>query len=171
MQNTDFTSNYSSLSYKPNGSDAVDINRRLVNAAGETGIGREGMATICDVLNMPQPMSIKAWNDHTKALYDAHKTLVNKHFQSTKDKVYHEVSNDQPNPEGNTVNVAIIVEVTWSKREILRFMGLVSSLQLKQEKSWIMDSSPKSVGNATARKQKPAQLDTKCGMNPTKNNV
>ena len=40
--------------------DATDINRCLVYAASETGIGREGMATICAIMNMPQPMSTQA---------------------------------------------------------------------------------------------------------------
>ena len=42
-------------SWDPN--NATDINRRLVYAACETGIGREEMSTICSILNMPLPMS------------------------------------------------------------------------------------------------------------------
>ena len=51
--------------WQPN--NTKEINRRLVYAACETGIGREGMATICDILNMPQPMSSEAWSDHVDA--------------------------------------------------------------------------------------------------------
>lgn len=45
------TSKSTANKWDPN--DATDINRRLVYAASETGIGRVGMSTICSILNMP----------------------------------------------------------------------------------------------------------------------
>ena len=67
------TSKSTANKWDPN--DASDINRRLVYAASETGIGREGMSTICSILNMPQPMSKQAWNSHVDVLYDVHKQM------------------------------------------------------------------------------------------------
>lgn len=56
------TSNSQSSPWQP--SSSIDINRRLVYAAFETGIGKEELGTICDILNMPQPRSNQAWNGH-----------------------------------------------------------------------------------------------------------
>ena len=35
---------------------AMDINRRMVYAASEMGVGRESLTTMCDILNMPSPI-------------------------------------------------------------------------------------------------------------------
>ena len=66
---------------------AMDINKRLVYAACETGIGREGMATICDILNMPQPMSSESWNGHVNSLYDVHKNELQNNLQAARTKL------------------------------------------------------------------------------------
>ena len=50
-----------------------------------TGIGRERLATICGIFNMPQPMSAKAWNDHW--IVQGPQTSVENHFQSTRERV------------------------------------------------------------------------------------
>lgn len=46
----------------------MDLNRRLIYAAGEFEIGREGIGIICDILSMPKPKSSEAWKGHIKAL-------------------------------------------------------------------------------------------------------
>ena len=79
------TSKSTGNNWDPN--DATDINRRLVYAASETGIGREGISTICSILNMPQPMSKQAWSNHINVLYDAHKQTIAKHLTSTREKL------------------------------------------------------------------------------------
>ena len=79
------TSKSTTDKWDPN--DATDINRHLVYAASETGIGREGMSTICSILNMPQPMSKQAWNNHVDVLYNAHKQMIEKHLTSRREKL------------------------------------------------------------------------------------
>jgi hypothetical protein len=76
--------------------DATDINRCLVYAASETGIGRQGMATICSILNMPQPMSAQAWNGHMDALYDAHKQTIQNHLSATRENLRCKLKKDNP---------------------------------------------------------------------------
>lgn len=102
-----------------NSGDAIhttDINRRLVYAASETGIGREGMATICSILNMPQPMSSKSWNDHTNALYTAHKEAVEKHLKSTRARLRRKLKKETPTITDKVMDIAVTFDGTWSKR-------------------------------------------------------
>ena len=109
------TSKTTGSSWNPR--DATDINRRVVYAASETGIGREGMATMCDILNMPQPISTKAWHDHNNALYAAHKTVIEKHLKSTRDRLYRTLTKNSPSTtEEEVIDVAVTFDGTWSKR-------------------------------------------------------
>ena len=41
-----------------------DVNRRSVYAASEMGIGKEGIAKLCEILNMPFSMSKDTWYTH-----------------------------------------------------------------------------------------------------------
>ena len=95
----------------------ADINRRLVYAASETGIGREGMATICGILNMPQPMSAQSWNKHTDGLYDAHKQAIENQLSSTREKLRCKLTKDNPGiSNDDIVDIAVTYDGTWSKR-------------------------------------------------------
>ena len=49
-----------------------DINRRAVFACNEVGLGREGLAAICEVLDMPSPVVTNAWAAHDYELYKQH---------------------------------------------------------------------------------------------------
>ena len=110
------TSRSESSAWQP--SDATDINRRLVYAACETGIGKEGMATICDILNMHQPMSNQAWNTHTTHLYRAHKSAIEKHLDETRNELYEQLTEDKPEigDRDEPIDVAVTFDGTWSKR-------------------------------------------------------
>ncbi|XP_022796417.1 uncharacterized protein LOC111334865 [Stylophora pistillata] len=48
-----------------------DINRRVVYAAFEMGIGREGVAKLCEILNMLFSISIDTWYNHEEILHAA----------------------------------------------------------------------------------------------------
>ena len=54
------------------------------------------MATICSILNMPQPMSAQAWNGHMDALYDAHKQTIEKHLFATRENLRCKLKKDNP---------------------------------------------------------------------------
>ncbi|XP_048583267.1 uncharacterized protein LOC5520998 isoform X1 [Nematostella vectensis] len=98
-------------------SHAMDINRRLVYAAAETGIGREGMATICEILNMPQPMSSQAWKDHQNTLYSAHKKAVSEHLESSRARLRQKLSGDLSATDDDQVfDIVVTYDGTWSKR-------------------------------------------------------
>ena len=97
--------------------NAIDINRRLVYAACDTGIGREGMSTICSILNMPQPMSSESWNNHIGVLYDAHKEAIDKHLTWTRKNLREKLKKDNPGLlDDEIVDIAVTYDGTWSKR-------------------------------------------------------
>ena len=78
--------------------------------------GKAWQLTICDILNMPQPTSTKAWNDHSTALYEVHKTSVKNHFYSTRERVRRVVMKDKPEiTDDNVINVPVTFDGTWSK--------------------------------------------------------
>ena len=43
---------------------SFDVNRRTNFAMGELGLGREALATICEILNMPPPVTDRAYQQH-----------------------------------------------------------------------------------------------------------
>ena len=92
---------------------ATDINRCLVYAASETSIGREGMSTICHILNMPQPMSKQAWNTHVDTLYDAHKQVMKNLFSSTREKLHSKLKKENPDiPDDDILDIAVTYDNT-----------------------------------------------------------
>ena len=52
-----------------------DVNRRVVYAATEMGIGKEDISKFCEILNMPFSMSKDTWHSHEDALLQAHSTV------------------------------------------------------------------------------------------------
>ncbi|CAB4012625.1 Hypothetical predicted protein [Paramuricea clavata] len=104
------TSGNTSGSWTPQG--AMDINRRMVYAASEMGVGRESMSAMCDILNMPSPCNRSAWNNHVNTLYEAHKKVVAENLEKAREKVS---SLHEPN-ESNVVEIAVSYDGTWSKR-------------------------------------------------------
>ena len=53
-----------------------DLNRRVVYAAIEMGIGREDVSKFCEILNMPFSLSKDTWHSHEDALLQAHTEVV-----------------------------------------------------------------------------------------------
>ena len=95
------TSGHTGVTWTPQSS--MDVKKRMVYAASEMGVGREGMSAMCDILNMPPPCNRSSWNNHVNALYEAHKKTLNKHLQKAKEKVS---SLHEPN-ESNVVEIPV----------------------------------------------------------------
>ena len=53
-----------------------DINRRIVYASYEMGVGKEGISKLCEILNMPFSMSKLTWYNHEDVLFESHKDVV-----------------------------------------------------------------------------------------------
>ena len=63
----------------PRSSQGKDINRRIVYASHEMGLGKEGIAKLRKVLNMPFTMSKLTWYSHEDVLLQALKMLYAKY--------------------------------------------------------------------------------------------
>ena len=100
--------------------NALHVNRRMVYAASEMGVGRESMSALCDILNMPSPCNLSAWNNHVNTLYEAHKKVVAENLDRAKEKV---TSLHEPN-EANVVEIAVSYDGTWSKRAYTANFGV-----------------------------------------------
>ena len=53
--------------------NAVDVNRRMVYSACEMSVGREAVAAMCAIFNMPPRCSKNSWDKHKDVLYEAHR--------------------------------------------------------------------------------------------------
>ena len=55
----------------PRSNQGKNINRQIVFASYEMGVGMEGIAKLCEVLNMPFSMSKLTWYKHEDMLFEA----------------------------------------------------------------------------------------------------
>ena len=66
------TGHHTSDATAPKTTQGKDINRRVVYGSFEMGTGREGIAKLCELLDMPFTISGDTWYKHENALLDAH---------------------------------------------------------------------------------------------------
>lgn len=76
-----------------------DINRRSVFAANEVGLGREGIAALCEALNMPSPIAPTAWAAHEDELYKRHLTVINEELEKNKQELKELFQTDSSQPD------------------------------------------------------------------------
>ena len=51
------------------------------------GVGREAIAPMCEILNMPPPCSTRSWDEHSGELYKAHKQAVGSKLEAASQEV------------------------------------------------------------------------------------
>ena len=103
----------------------MDINRRVVFSACEMGVGREAIAVMCEILNMPPPCTAAAWNKHSEALYDAHLKAVAEKLRAARKQV-HEL-HKQSNPDlkdNDIIDITVSFDGTWSKKGFTANFGV-----------------------------------------------
>ena len=99
---------------------SFDINRRAVFAAGEIGIGREALSTMCEIINMPPPPSCRAYQQHRTAICDVTNSVVSKSLSDSAKGVRESLgANDV-----DTINIAVSFDGTWSKRGFTASYGI-----------------------------------------------
>lgn len=104
---------------------ASDINRRMVYSACEMGVGREAIAVMCEILNMPPPCQASAWNDHSEALYSAHKKAVDEKLARAREYIHELHRKDNPNLSvDDVIEIAVSFDGTWSKRGFTANFGV-----------------------------------------------
>ena len=96
-----------------------DINRRIVYAAAETGLGRENIAQLCEILNIPFSMAKETWNTHETALYDAHASVIKEELAKNRSEARLLAVEEQDiddDDEKTPIPIAISFDGTWAKR-------------------------------------------------------
>ena len=95
------------------------MNRRVVLAAFESGIGEEGVAKFCEILNMPFNMSPNTWYNHEEVLSQAHLEVTRGQLQKNNAEARNLAMLDEGIPVDNKdtiVDVPVSFDGTWSKR-------------------------------------------------------
>ena len=90
---------------------SFDINRRTNFAMGELGLGREALATICEILNMPPPVSDSAYQKHNRSVNLATRKVLEERLNDAGHQVRTFLQKDD-----TEIDVAVSFDGTWSKR-------------------------------------------------------
>ena len=103
----------------PNTIQGKDLNRRVVYGAFEMGLGREGIAKLCEVLDMPFSISIDTWYRHEDALLEAHTDVVREELAKNRAearKLAFLEMGEEDNNENAIAEVPVSFDGTWSRR-------------------------------------------------------
>ena len=103
------------------------VNRRMVYGAFESGIGKEGVAKFCEILNMPFNMSHDTWYNHEEILCQSHQEVTREQLQKNctearKLAMLDEGIDDDDEDEDITVDIPISFDGTWSRNLLKKFM-------------------------------------------------
>ena len=106
--------------------DFFDINRRLVIAGLETGIGQSGMQTISDNLLLHFQGRQQMWADHTKKILPAAKEFANFAMKEAREKLRKQIleENGQPYDSNTLVEIGVTYDGTWSSRGFTANYGI-----------------------------------------------
>ena len=109
-----------------NASSAVDVNHRMVYSAFEIGVGREAIATLCEIFNMPPPCSKNLWTKHSEILFEAHKKAIASRMEAAKLRVEEYYHDSIPVAKQNSdhIDIAVSYDGTWSKRGYTANFGI-----------------------------------------------
>ena len=105
-----------------------DVNRRVVYAASEMGIGREDISKFCEILNMPFSMSKDTWHSHEDALLQAHTEVVQVELEKNRKEARKLTMADEgisEEDEDTVLDIPISFDGTWSKRGYTANHGIV----------------------------------------------
>ena len=96
-----------------------DLNRRVVYAAIEMGIGREDVSKFCEILNMPFSLSKDTWHSHEDALLQAHTEVVQVELEKNRREARKLAMIKQgvsAGDEDTVINIPVSFGGTWSRR-------------------------------------------------------
>ncbi|CAB4031013.1 Hypothetical predicted protein [Paramuricea clavata] len=79
---------------------------------GELGLGREALATICKILNMPPPVSDSAYQKHNRSVNLATRKVLEERLNDAGHRVRTFLQKD----DAEILDVAVSFDGTWSKR-------------------------------------------------------
>jgi len=102
----------------PRSNQGKDINRRIVYASYEMGVGKEGIAKLCEVLNMPFSMAKLTWYNHEDMLFEAHQDVVLAMLEKNREEA-RKIAFEEDGVDKNDTTLAevpVSFDGTWSKR-------------------------------------------------------
>ena len=111
-------------SSKVENSQAFEVNRRVVLATRNIGVGHQGLVKFCCVMNMLPPMNDNSFQDHVKAVRSACQTVAEKSMSKAADEVktYYDAEED------GVYNIAISGDGTWRRRGFSSSYGVVTAM-------------------------------------------
>ena len=113
------TGHHTSDATSPNKTPGKDVNRRVVYGAFEMGTGREGIAKLCELLDMPFTISIDTWYRHENALLDAHTSVIQevlaKNWAEARKLAFLEMD-EEDSDETAVAEIQVSFDGTWSRR-------------------------------------------------------
>lgn len=113
------TGHHSSEDTTSRAAQGKDINRRVTYAAFKMGVGREGIAKLCEILDMPFSISCDTWYRHEEVLTQAHdevtKDMLEENIAEARRLALLEDGVDEDDRD-TVVGIPISFDGTWSKR-------------------------------------------------------
>ena len=97
-----------------------DVNLRSVFAVGEIGLGREGLSTFCEILDMPPPIHDSAFQKQKKKVHSVTKTTVLEKLQEAAKGVRSTLGQN----DIDIIDVAVSFDGTWSRRGFSANFGI-----------------------------------------------
>ena len=95
------------------GGGAHNVNRRSVLAS----LGQSGLTNFCAAMNLPPPVTKKAYNEHLIQIENATIGNAEQQMQDAARRVKEKVDGEQPDDIVDDVaSVAVTVDGTWQKR-------------------------------------------------------
>ena len=97
-----------------------DVNLRSIVAAGEIGLRREGLATFCEILDMPPPVHDSAFQKQKKKVHSGTKITVLEKLQEAAKRVRSTLGQN----DIDVIDIAVSFDGTWSRRGFSANFGI-----------------------------------------------
>lgn len=112
-------------SSKIEGSQAFEVNRRIVLATKNIGIGHQALAKFTCVMNMPPPMNENSYRDHVAVVRSATQAVCKQSMANAAQEVK---TFYEPQEDGK-FDIAVSGDGTWRKRGYSSSYGVVTGPQ------------------------------------------
>ena len=116
-------------SNKVNNGQAFEVNRRVVLALRNIGVGHQGLVKFCGVMNMLSPMNENSFQDHVKAVTRAAQTVSDE----SKSKAGDEIKQFYEPESDGVYNITVSGDGTWRRRGFSSSFGVVTALHSNRE--------------------------------------
>lgn len=104
---------------------ACEVNRRSVLAS--QSMGHAGLSQFCSIMNLPPPVTQKAYNQHLEEIEKVSKKHAENLMQDAADRLREKVCKERPDDIGSNgvAEVAVTVDGTWQKHGHSSKIGVI----------------------------------------------